>query len=366
MKLARFNSAFVAVGLCIGGSLAPTGCGASGADAPAAVGTSDPDARPGAGGGAADASRPDARSPGEGGAPDGGAGTGDPTQTGPYAIAELDATTKVAATGDDVPIHAAYPTAGGPFPVVVFAHGFQIASAQYYGYVKRLASFGYVALAVDYPASFTSVSNVRDAQNLSGALDWVATSAQLAAKAAAAKSGVMGHSRGGKAAVLAAAKDTRFAAVLGLDPVDSKPPLGCDAVTECPDSRDALATRAIPSLFLGETTDSSAGGFGQACAPADGNYATYRAKAKSPSVEVTILGANHMSFVDDPASCGFTCSVCKPETAPHAKVLGLAYAMSVAFFERYLRGNAAYQPYLDGVQAQALWVAPGLCTIQTK
>lgn len=302
-----------------------------------------------------------------GGAGDASAPAGDPTQNGPYAIAELDATTKVSATGDDVPIHCAYPTgAGGPFPVVVFAHGFQIASSLYYGYIRRLASFGYVALTADYPASFTSVSNVRDAQNVSGALDWAASAPQLAGKADTQKSGVMGHSRGGKAAVLAAARDARFKAVLGLDPVDSKPPLGCDAQTECPDSRDALAAVSIPSAFLGEITDSTGGTLGQACAPADGNYTTYYAKAQSPSVQVTIMGANHVSFVDDPEACGVTCAFCKAATAKQADVLGLAYAMSVAFFERHLRGASGYQTYLDGPKVQALWASAGLAAIQSK
>lgn len=320
-------------------------------------------------------------SPGPSGKPDGGApkdggggsvdgapsGLADPTQDGPYAIAELDATTKVSATGDDVPVHCAYPTgAGGPFPVVVFAHGFQIASSQYYGYVRRLATYGYVALTADYPASFTSVSNIRDADNLSGALDWAAKAPQLAGKATTAKSGVMGHSRGGKAAVLAAARDARFAAVLGVDPVDSKPPLGCNATTECPDSRDALAGKAIPSAFLGETTDATGGSFGQACAPGDGNYATYFAKAKSPSLEITISGANHVSFVGDPASCGVTCSFCKAATAPQADVLGLSYAVSVAFFERHLRGNVAYDTWLDGPQATAHWGTSGFAQIKSK
>jgi hypothetical protein len=48
---------------------------------------------------------------------------------------------------------------------------------------------------------------------------------------------------------------------------------------------------------------------------------------------------------------------CKPETASHAAVLGLAKAMAVAFFERFIRDDAAYQTYLDGAQAKALGVS---------
>lgn len=290
----------------------------------------------------------------------------DPTKPGPYAITELDRSANVASTGDAVPIHVVVPTGKGPFPAVVFAHGFQIPSTQYYGTIRRLATFGYVAMTADYPAGFTSSSNVRDAKNLIGALDWAASAPELAGTIEAKRSAVMGHSRGGKAAVLAASLDARFVAVLGVDPVDAKSPLGCDATTECPDAREALAKLSIPSAMLGETTDSSAGGFGQACAPADGNFETFYAKARSPSYAVDVAGANHMSFLDDPSSCGFTCSVCKPASAKQSDVLSLTRAFAVAFFGRHLRGVAGYATYLDGPQAKALWVTTGLATIESK
>jgi hypothetical protein len=154
----------------------------------------------------ADASSPSGSTTLDGGSPsakdgDALAPSADPTRSGPYAIAELDATARVSATGDEVPIHCAYPAgAGGPFPVVVFAHGFQIGSSLYYGYIRRLASFGYVALTADYPAGFTSVSNVRDAQNLSGALDWAASAPQLAGKATTEerRHGALARGQGGR------------------------------------------------------------------------------------------------------------------------------------------------------------------------
>lgn len=293
----------------------------------------------------------------------------DPAKDGPYAIKEIDATTHVPSTKDDVPVHCAFPVSGptsGPFPVVVLAHGFQLSASQYAGYLKRLATHGYVALTADYPAGFTSKSNIKDAQNLSGGLDWALSAPELAGKVDATKAGVMGHSRGGKDAVLAAVRDARFKAVLGLDPVDAKSPLGCDEKTECPDASEAVATLSIPTAFLGETTDATGGTLGQACAPAADNFTTFYAKAKAKSLAVTIAGANHMSFLDAPDDCGLTCSVCNEATAPHADVIGLAYAMTVAFFERNLRGIAAEDAYLKGPQAQSRYVAKGLATIQSK
>lgn len=293
----------------------------------------------------------------------------DPEKDGPYAIDEIDAKTRVPKTTDEVPIHCAFPTSGptsGPFPVVVLAHGFQLPASQYYGYVRRLATFGYVALTADYPAGLTSKSNLRDADNLSGGLDWALAAAELAGKADAARVGIMGHSRGGKSSVLAAARDPRFKAFLGLDPVDAKSPLGCNETTECPDASDAVGTLTIPTAFLGETMDATGGTLGQSCAPAEHNFTTFFASATTKSLEVTIAGANHMSFLDDPGSCGFTCSMCKTPTADHAVVQNLAYAMTVAFFERNLRGIVAEETYLTGAQAQSRYVTPGLATIKSK
>jgi chlorophyllase len=300
---------------------------------------------------------------GSAGGAGGGAAVNDPDQDGPYAFVELDDTTTVAATGDEVPIHCVYPTGGpteGPYPVVVVAHGFQLPPTQYYSYLRRLASFGYVALTADYPAGFTGVSNVDAARDVLGALDWAAQRAELAGKADVELAGLTGHSMGGKVSLLAATMDTRVKATITLDPVDAS--MSCDP-QDCPDVSDMMPI-AIPTGFLGETIDSS-GGF-QACAPAADNYTTYYAGTTSPSLEVTVLGANHMSFLDDVGSCGFVCGFCNAATAPDGVVNALARAYVVAFYERYLRGNAGYDTYLTGAEAEARYVGTGLATIQSK
>jgi dienelactone hydrolase len=291
----------------------------------------------------------------------------DPAKDGPYTITEIDATTTT--TTDTVSLHVAYPTAGpaaGPYPVVILAHGFVLDPAQYYGYIKRLATFGYVAMTADY--NDTTKSNIRDADNLRGALDWALGATELAGKVDAAKAGVMGHSRGGKAAVIAASRDARFKAVLGLDPVDAVSPLppACSPTTECPDASSLMTALTIPSAFLGETTDAT--GALQACAPAADNYTTFYGSAPAKSVEVTLLGANHLSFLDDPKTCGVKCTIagCKAETGAHAGLIDLAHAMTVSFFERNLRGDTAQDAYLTGAQAQSRYVTTGLATIRSK
>jgi hypothetical protein len=147
-----------------------------------------------------------------------------------------------------------------------------------------------------------------------------------------------------------------------LDPIDGGAN-GCSP-PQCVTVADLMPGLHVPTGFLGETTDAM-GGF-MPCAPAADNYTTFYSKTNTPSLEVTVLGADHVSFVPDQSTCGFACSVCQPATAPQAQVLSMANAYLVAFYERYLRGDTAYDTYLTGAQAQARYVTTNQATITSK
>ena len=282
----------------------------------------------------------------------------DPELPGPYSITELDSTTTVAATGHNVAIHAAHPTTGGPYPVVVVGHGFQLPASQYTKYVQHLASFGYVSMTVDFPASFQGNKHTDNAKDLLGGFDWAASA--LSGIADAQNGGTSGHSLGGKAAILAATMDTRVKATITLDPVDSS--MNCSP-TDCPDV-SAMLPIGIPTAFIGETID-SVGSF-MACAPAADNFATFYANAAGPSVQIEVIGANHMSFLDNVATCGLPCFFCNPSQANDATVHKLSKALMVAFYERHLKGISGYQDYLTGSKAQQRYVNTGLAKIDFK
>ena len=314
-----------------------------------------------------------------GGGNTGGGGSGgapmavyDPNLDGPYMIAEMDDSAfKVAETGDTVPIHVSYPTNGptaGPYPVVVVAHGFQLPATQYYGYLKRLASHGYVALTTDYPTSLQGTDNTEATKNILAGLDWVAGKPEV--KGDVNLAGMTGHSLGGKLAVYAAKLDARVKATIVLDPVDGATgnPFNPNPMCNLPACVDASAQLPIPkpTAFLGELTDSMSGGFQPACAPAAENYQTFYEKTTAPSLEVTVNGANHMSFLDNVSSCGFVCSACKMASLDNKVVNDLSRAYVVAFYERHLRGNAGYDTYLTGAEAKARYVDKGLVTLKSK
>ncbi len=308
---------------------------------------------------------------GSGGSTGGSGGTGgsmavvaDPSKDGPYTTMTVDDSTTNG--NKQIPIHAVYPTSGpeaGPYPVVVIAHGFQLPASQYYKYASRLATFGYVALTADFPTSLFQADNPGNAADLSAGLDWAKN--KLPGVANADLAGVTGHSLGGKLSLLAATKDARFKASIVLDPVDGGggPGGGCNP-PGCVDVSAIMGSLNIPTGFLGETTDAM-GGL-QPCAPAAENFMTFYAGANSPSFAVTIKGANHMSFLDDVASCGFTCSFCNMAMLDNATVNGMSRAYVVAFYERHLRNNTGYDTYLTGQKAQDLYVTPGIATIVSK
>lgn len=293
----------------------------------------------------------------------GGSAIEDPDVPGPYQTAVIDDVVTVPATGNSVAIHAVYPTAGpgsGPYPVVLMGHGFQLPPSQYYGYLDRLATHGFVALTVDFVAGFVGVDHPANAEELLYGIDWVAADPTLGPIADTDNVGASGHSLGGKIALLAATMDPRIKASITLDPVDGG--MSCTAQT-CPDV-SALMPIPIPTGFLGETLDAT-GGF-QACAPANQNFTTFYANTSAPSLSVEVLGANHMSFLDDVSTCGFTCGFCNSPTLDNATVNNLAKAFVVAFYARHLEGKAGYDTYLTGADAQMRYVDPGLVTIQSK
>lgn len=300
---------------------------------------------------------------------DAGAALADPTKDGPFTTSSADATVPATANTKALSVSVVHPSAGpsaGPYPVVVFSPGFLVSVGAYKAYATRLATHGIATILVDPDNGFTDVDVARDGRDLSATLSWAkAPGGALAGKLDATRGGAMGHSRGGKAAVLAAVADPAIKALLALDPVDTKPPLSCNETTECPDASTAISKLKVPFLTLGETLDAS-GGLGGACAATADNYTTFFASAPSPALEVTVVGAAHMAFVPDQASCGFPCSSCKTWTRPVDEVVSLASSYAVAFFRKTLAGESGWDGWLTGAEAQAKWVTPGVATIRSK
>lgn len=283
----------------------------------------------------------------------------DPAQEGPFSYDEVAGEVQVGPA--KVPVVAYFPTAGparGPYPTTTFAHGFNIGPTQYSSYGKRLASHGYVAVNVDHRGYLGQpVDHFENAKQIIAAIDWVEGHPLLGDLADTTRVGAAGHSLGGKISVLVAMIDPRVRASITLDPVDGNV-MGCPGPQQCPDVSGKLPI-ALPLGFIGQTTDDT-------CAPPAENYTTFFAEADPPALAVTVHGANHVAFLDDLASCGIACTFCQAGTADPAVVGDLARAYLVAFFGRYLRGEAGYDVYLTGAEAQARYVETGVATLESK
>lgn len=293
----------------------------------------------------------------------------EPSRQGPYGVTTLQGQVDVPPRRQPIDVTATFPVAGSPgapYPVLVFGHGFGLGIDQYAAWAARVASFGYVVVLPDYQASAFNPDHAASAQQLLAGFTWAADqngsrTSPLGGRIDLSRRAMGGHSLGGKLAVLGAASDPRVNAVLGIDPVDTAAQ-GCSAQA-CPSALAAMPLR-VPFGTVGETLDSTAQ-FGQACAPAAANYAAFFDRAVAPAIELTIAGAGHASFVDDPNRC-LICGACNRPTTDAAQVHELSDAFSVAFLQRHLRGLTAYDAFLTGTLAQQRWVATGRGTLRSR
>jgi pimeloyl-ACP methyl ester carboxylesterase len=108
------------------------------------------------------------------------------------------------------------PNGAGPYPIIIASHGFSASSANQLGWATHFASYGFVVAAPDFPGGLQPdhVKNGTIVEALVGEV------ARAVSKADATRVGLEGHSAGGLATTLAAAKLKPKAVVL-FDPVDN-------------------------------------------------------------------------------------------------------------------------------------------------
>lgn len=281
----------------------------------------------------------------------------DYSQSGPMMVSAVPKTdvTLASSTGCSgglckVSLEISYPSGTaiqGPYPLAILSNGFQLTSDRYASYAKHLSSWGYVVIRWDTTGEslLSSLSHAALGKMIVALIGWADQQSQsgkapLKGLIDTTKVYVLGHSRGGKASALAAQEDARITVFLGLDPVDSNPPLGGNRVSAVAGMSKTKAAIAV----IG--TDKSSGGF-QPCAPTAENYTKFYEAAGAPAWEILIVNSGHMQFIDNKSTCGFTCSVCSNGSTTDAKVQELSRTIMVAWAEKYIRG-ADISSYLTG------------------
>ena len=281
---------------------------------------------------------------------------GSPDVAGPWAVSH--GTRTLSEPGGRTIALSTFKPFGAPVgPVVIIHPGFQLAGSLYTSYADHLASRGMVVIIADPPDALVGGPTQAElGRYLQDVISWVASEATDGGFVGAADPsmlGLAGHSMGGKISLLVATTDARPRAVFAIDPVDSA---GGPLTTPGPNypsvTPELMASIHVPLALVGETTNATcAGGFCQACAPAAENFAQYATHATSPTVSLEVMGANHMSFLDNP-TCGFTCSACGAGTDDPTATRRFTRRSMTAFFDLELRGDSAARDWLAGAAIQ--------------
>lgn len=257
--------------------------------------------------------------------------------------------------GRSVHLTGFFPTDAHDAPVVILHPGFQLDADLYDSYGEHLASRGFVAILVDAPDALVGGPTHADLTDyLVRVIDWVEEEADhgsLVGVADATRVGLAGHSMGGKIALNVAAQDPRPLGVFGIDPVDAPGRPFASPDDDYPSvAPERMGEITVPVVLLGETTNATCDGpLCQACAPANDNFEQYFASATTPALEIEVVGANHMSFLDDP-ECGFTCSACPSGSDNPIETRRLTRRALTAFFELVLMDKADARDWLTGSQ----------------
>jgi len=291
----------------------------------------------------------------------------------PLALAEGSAPrvvdTKVHDGSREIPLRLYLPAGlASPAPIVLFSHGLG-GSREGNAYCgEHWAARGYVAVFLQHPGSDTSVwkdlprekrmaamraaaslaNFTRRVADVTATLDalevWNAASSghELSGKLDLAHVGMSGHSFGavttqavsGQRAPFVGDRfnDRRIKAALPMSP--SKPRRGS--------AEDAFGAVTIPWLLMTGTDDSAPIG-GQTAAS---RLAVFRALRAGDKYELVLDGAEHSAFTDR-ALPGDR----KPRNPNHHRAI---LALSTAFWDAYLRGDAAARAWLQGESARSV------------
>jgi len=219
------------------------------------------------------------------------------------------------------------PRGTGPWPVVIFGHGFLAAPDLYVETLRELASWGFIVVA---PRSGGELfpDHAAFAADLSAVIDWLTAEngragSPFAGAVDLAHIGVSGHSMGGGASLLAAAADPRIQTVANLAAAETRP-----------SAIEAAGAITVPTLLIAGELD--------AIAPlAQHQRPMYDALTGAPSQLRIILGGSHCGFTDpvsDDPLAGLASLVCDTGTIPGESQRALASQLLADWFRLHLAG----------------------------
>lgn len=296
-----------------------------------------------------------------------------------------DATLRDAQRGRDVSLTIDYPTTAGPHPLIIFSHGFGSNGRAYVGLSSHWASNGYVVIKPTHagdnslriaditPADFRY--RVADIKFVLDSLDALETAyPELKGKIDRAKIGVGGHSLGALTAMLIGGvrtfpggtsyADPRVKAVIAMSPQGPRESWGL--------TKESWSEVRVPMMFMTGDRDK---GIDDSETP-EWRREAFELSAPGDKWLVFIQGAGHLAFTgrlgvmpedvrtrtETPMSMPDPQSL-PPQAVPYPgeqsrrvstvnadpvrAVSGTIKAISLGFWDAYLRGDAPGREFLD-------------------
>lgn len=263
----------------------------------------------------------------------------------------------------DTALDAPPVSARGPFPLLIFSHGFAGIRFQSFFLTEALASHGFIVAAPDHVGNTTLdllVPGATPFEPSDRPLDVSFVISRMLARSRRpgdafhgrvdpSRIGVTGHSFGGfttlamAAGLESVAPDPRVDAILPISPLST------------PFAAEALDRIQVPTLVLGGTADT--------IVPLDPqNVRVFEGASARPRYRVDVEKAGHNSFTDicglgelpladlPPALRGFlqenVDQGCAPELIPIEEAHRLTRLYAVSFFRRYVAGDLRYRRFL--------------------
>jgi dienelactone hydrolase len=267
---------------------------------------------------------------------------------GPFHANSFETTVSNPATGSELPVVVWYPDetardgpSAGPFPGIVFSHGFLANPHLYAGNGQHLASWGYI-VAMPWFASSELAGRVSDAARVLTYLEIEldAPGTPFQGMVDAGRLGAVGHSLGGLTALVLAARDDRVRAVVATDPVN---PPGFAGFTAW-NSREEGKSLSAPALLIGAPA--------QTCNYYGSYERFYPHLAPPHKAKLVVPDANHCDFMlTGNAAVRDACyRLCRGEYQRSRTVVAARY--TVAWLNYYLLGELSSYELLYGESAR--------------
>jgi predicted dienelactone hydrolase len=213
------------------------------------------------------------------------------------------------------------PVADGVFPVVVFGHGFAMAWSAYQNVWEHLTPKGYIMI---FPKTESGIFPTPSHNDFG--LDLVVASNRILAsneessspffQKVSGKIGIMGHSMGGGATILAAENNENIKTIIGLAPAETNP-----------SAIDATGNVFVPALILSGSSDG-------VTPPSDHHIPIYQGLISQCKSFVSINGGAHCYFANTNAACDFGESTSST-------------AISITRLQQQMATFAVLDPWLD-------------------